>query len=110
VAVSGYQQALLTSARPGHSEHQLGTTLDLTSKGGAAPWNYADWGTTAAGSWMAKNAWKYGFVMSYPKAETSASCYAYEPWHFRYVGKGMAAAVRNSGMTLREAIWAAYGP
>ena len=110
VSVSGYQQALLTSARPGHSEHQLGTTLDFTSKGGAAPWNYADWGTTAAGSWMARNAWKYGFVMSYPKGETAASCYAYEPWHFRYVGKSIAAALNGSGRTLREAIWAAYGP
>jgi LAS superfamily LD-carboxypeptidase LdcB len=110
VSVSGYQQALLTSARPGHSEHQLGTTIDVTSRGGAAPWSYADWGTTAAGAWMTKHAWKHGFLMTYPKGKTSLSCYSYEPWHYRYVGKPIAAAVRASGMTLREAIWAAYGP
>jgi len=110
VAVGGYQQALLTSARAGHSEHQLGTTIDFTHVGGRPAWEYADWGTTAAGKWMAANAWKHGFVMTYPRGETASTCYAYESWHFRYVGKAAAAAVRTSGMTLREAIWAAYGP
>ena len=110
VSVGGYSQALLTSARAGHSEHQLGTTIDATSKGGAAPWSYADWAATKAGAWMKKQAWKYGFVMSYPKGMTAVTCYSYEPWHYRYVGKPIAAALRSSGMTLRAAIWAAYGP
>ena len=110
VSVGGYSHALLTSARPGHSEHQLGTTIDLTSKGGAAPWAYSDWAASAAGAWMKKHAWKYGFVMTYPKGKTSVSCYSYEPWHYRYVGRPIAAALRASGMTLREAIWAAHGP
>jgi D-alanyl-D-alanine carboxypeptidase len=110
VDVGGLARALRTSARPGHSEHQLGTTIDFTSLGGAAPWQYRDWGTTAAGGWMAANAWRYGFVMSYPRGSFAQSCYEYEPWHFRYVGRETAAAVRASGMTLREAIWAAYGP
>jgi D-alanyl-D-alanine carboxypeptidase len=110
VNVGGYEHALLTSARAGHSEHQLGTTLDFTSVGGLPPWEYSDWATSAAGKWMAANAWKYGFVMTYPKGETGATCYDYEPWHYRYVGKAVAAAVRTSGMTLREAIWAAHGP
>jgi len=110
VEVGGYAHALLTSARAGHSEHQLGTTLDFTHAGGRPAWEYADWGTTAAGKWMAANAWKYGFVMTYPRGETANTCYAYEPWHFRYVGKAVAATLRTSGMTLREAIWAAYGP
>jgi D-alanyl-D-alanine carboxypeptidase len=110
VSVSGYQQALLTSARAGHSEHQLGTTVDVTSLNGSAPWDYADWATTTAGAWMTANAWRYGFVMTYPKGRTDVTCYAYEPWHYRYVGKPIASAVRTSGMSLREAIWAAYGP
>jgi hypothetical protein len=66
--VSGYAAALKVSARPGHSEHQLGTTIDFKSYGGSAPWNYTNWATTRAGAWMAANAWKYGWVMSYPKA------------------------------------------
>jgi D-alanyl-D-alanine carboxypeptidase len=110
VEIGGYEKALRTSARPGHSEHQLGTTLDFTSLGGAAPWQYADWATTPAGAWMAANAWRYGFVMSYPRGSFDVTCYDYEPWHYRYVGRELAAAVHGSGMTLREAIWAAHGP
>ena len=105
VRVSGYTSALKGSARAGHSEHQLGTTIDFRSYGGSAPWNYKDWATTKAGKWMKANAWKYGFVMSYPKGKTSVTCYQYEPWHYRYVGKQTAAAVRASGLTLREYLW-----
>jgi D-alanyl-D-alanine carboxypeptidase len=103
--VSGRAAALRSSARAGHSEHQLGTTIDFQSYGGSAPWYYADWGKTRAGAWLAKNAWKYGFVMSYPKNRMSVTCYAYEPWHYRYVGRKVAAAVRASGLTLREYLW-----
>lgn len=110
VDVGGLQHALRTSARPGHSEHQLGTTIDFTSQGGMSPWRYSDWGTTKAGAWMAANAWRYGFVMSYPRGSFARSCYDYEPWHFRYVGREAAESVRSSGLTLREAIWAAHGP
>ena len=97
--------ALRSSARAGHSEHQLGTTLDFRSYGGSAPWNYSDWGRTKAGAWLKSNAWKYGFIMSYPKGKTSITCYEYEPWHFRYVGRSEAAKVRSSGLTLREYLW-----
>ena len=51
------------------------------------------------------NAWKYGFIMSYPKGKTTLTCYMYEPWHYRYVGKDVAAKVRASGLTLREYLW-----
>jgi D-alanyl-D-alanine carboxypeptidase len=105
VSVGGYQQALRTSARPGHSEHQLGTTVDFTSQGGLPPWEYADWATTPAGAWMAANAWQYGFVMSYPKGRFDTVCYDYEPWHYRYVGRDAARAVRDSALTLREWLW-----
>jgi D-alanyl-D-alanine carboxypeptidase len=105
VSVGGYQQALRTSARPGHSEHQLGTTFDFTSLGGRPPWEYADWAATPAGGWMAANAWRYGFVLSYPRDSFSRVCYEYEPWHFRYLGKPLAAEVRASGLTLREWLW-----
>jgi D-alanyl-D-alanine carboxypeptidase len=103
----GYSSAVLASARPGHSEHQLGVTLDLRSYGGPAPWNLADWGTTAAGRWLAQNAWTYGFVMSYPKAPSPAlTCYKYEPWHFRWFGRRIAAAIRASGQPPRSWLWA----
>ena len=105
VRVHGYAYALKESARAGHSEHQLGTALDFKSYGGPAPWNVADWATSKAGKWMAANAWKYGFIMSYPKGKTSLTCYMYEPWHYRYVGRAVAAKVRDSRLTLREYLW-----
>ena len=105
VKVHGYAYALTESARAGHSEHQLGTALDLRSYGGRAPWDIADWGRTRAGTWLRKNAWKYGFVMSYPKGQSAATCYMYEPWHFRYVGRTTARKVHDSGLTLRAYLW-----
>jgi zinc D-Ala-D-Ala carboxypeptidase len=105
VQVGGHEQALRTSARPGHSEHQLGTAIDFTSAGGAAPWTYADWGATPAGAWMAANAWRYGFVMSYPPNRYLETGYDYEPWHYRYVGRDLAAVATTDGRTLREVLW-----
>lgn len=106
VRVHGYATALKESARAGHSEHQLGTTIDFRSYAGSAPWDYADWGTSKAGAWLRANAWKYGFVMSYPNGKVAVTCYTYEPWHYRYVGHEAAAAIRANGLTLREFLWA----
>ena len=102
VRVGGYDQALRTSARAGHSEHQLGTAIDFSSAGENPPWQYADWGTTPSGRWLAENAWRYGFVLSYPAGKSAITCYDYEPWHYRWVGRERAAALRQSGVTLRE--------
>ena len=92
--------------RPGRSQRAPARDdVDFRSYGGSAPWYYADWGRSKAGAWLRSNAWKYGFVMSYPKGKTTLTCYAYEPWHYRYVGRTMAAKVRASGLTLREYLW-----
>lgn len=110
VSEAGYVQALRVSARPGHSEHQLGTAIDFKTVGGIAPWRYADWATSTEGAWLAANAWKFGWLMSYPKGSSALSCYSYEPWHYRYVGRTTAAAVHAAGTTLREWLWAqGYG-
>jgi D-alanyl-D-alanine carboxypeptidase len=101
----GVDRARSQVARPGHSEHQLGTTIDFGSGGGGKPWGGGDWGRSPAGSWMKKNGWKYGFVMSYPKGKKSVTCYSYEPWHWRYVGREMAADMHGTGLTLREYLW-----
>jgi len=105
VSVGGYEQALRTSARAGHSEHQLGTVIDVTSEGGSAPWEYADWASTPAGGWMAANAWRYGFVQSYPRGAFAQTCYDYEPWHFRYVGRDLAARMHADGRAPRHVLW-----
>jgi len=105
VSVDGYAYALKSSARPGHSEHQLGTTLDIRAKGGKAPWDYQDWASTPTGAWVNANAWRFGFALSYPKGYASQTCYMYEPWHFRYLGLDEAKAVHEGGLTTRAFLW-----
>ncbi len=109
VAIDGYDDAATYSQRPGHSEHQLGLTIDFMSKGGGSALE-GDWATTPAGSWMAQNAWKYGWVLSYPKGAdgklfSQTTCFHYEPWHWRYLGREMAKKVHDSGLTIREYLW-----
>lgn len=101
VSVYGREEADRTSARPGHSEHQLGTTADLTSA--SVGYELAQsFGDTPEGAWVRENAWKYGFVISYPAGKEQLTGYDYEPWHVRYVGKSVAEQVKGSGMTLTE--------
>lgn len=93
----GYAGALVRSARAGHSEHQLGTALDVSSPGWGG--RFGDWATeTAEGAWMAAHAWEYGFVMSYPAGSQDVTCFSYEPWHYRWIGREAAAAHRDSGV------------
>jgi D-alanyl-D-alanine carboxypeptidase len=101
VARLGYAGALVRSARPGHSEHQLGTAIDVTSPGWGG--RFGDWAIESAeGAWMAENAWRYGFVMSYPFGSQADTCFSYEPWHYRWIGRDAAAAHRTSGLQLRR--------
>jgi D-alanyl-D-alanine carboxypeptidase len=104
VRMLGRPRALQVSARPGHSEHQLGLAIDFRSEPGGTPF-VDDWATTPAGKWMRTHAWEYGFVMSYPKGKLDIVCYDYEPWHYRYVGRDLAAAIHDSGLTPREYLW-----
>lgn len=101
VQAYGQAQADRESARPGHSEHQLGVAVDFSSK----RLNYDlndSFAATAEGKWLQQNAAQYGFVLSYPQGKEEITEYTYEPWHFRYVGPGAAQALAQSGLTLRE--------
>ena len=101
VALVGPEEALVRSARPGHSEHQLGTAIDVSSPGWSG--RFGDWATESAeGGWMAEHAWEYGFVMSYPAGAEHVSCFGYEPWHYRWIGREAAAEHRESELVLRE--------
>lgn len=79
------------SADQGYSEHQLGTTLDLTTTGIGGTLTGA-FDKTEAFAWLQKNAYKYGFILSYP-AENAY--YVYEPWHWRFVGTELANDLRK---------------
>jgi D-alanyl-D-alanine carboxypeptidase len=109
VSVDGYDNAITYSQRPGHSEHQLGLTIDFMTKGGGSALE-GDWITTPAGGWMAQHAWEYGWLMSYPKGPggeyfSNLTCFHYEPWHYRYYGRELAAKIHASGLTTREYLW-----
>jgi D-alanyl-D-alanine carboxypeptidase len=89
------------SARPGYSEHQTGLTFDLGGKNSDKNL-YASFGKTKEGQWIANNAYKYGFIVRYPKGKEKITGYQYEPWHIRYLGKDKATKVHKSGKTLEE--------
>ncbi len=95
----GEEEANRFSARAGQSEHQLGTTVDF---GGTAVDFTAEFGQTPQGKWLAENAHKYGFALSYPQNKEYITGYIYEPWHFRYIGVEAAREWKESGLTLRE--------
>lgn len=89
------------SARPGHSQHQLGTVIDFSSNeiGDVLGDTFAN---TNAYKWLTENAYRYGFVISYPKGYESITGYKYESWHYRYIGKSNALEMKNSKSILEE--------
>lgn len=89
-----------TIAHPGHSEHQLGTAVDVLEPGmvDLVP----EFGETASGQWVQENAHRFGFVISYPDGQLDRVCYSYEPWHLRYVGRDLAEQITESGLPPRE--------
>lgn len=91
------------TARPGHSEHDLGTAIDFRLVGETDV--DQSFGDTPTGEWLESNSWRHGFVLSYPEGAEDITCNTYEPWHFRYVGTDLAAKVERSGLTLREYLW-----
>lgn len=78
------------AARPGHSEHQLGTVIDLRIPTGAAI------------EWLAFHAADFGFALSYPAQKQRITGYRPEPWHIRFVGKDLARRVRDDKLALEE--------
>ncbi|MCR5067294.1 MAG: M15 family metallopeptidase [Erysipelotrichaceae bacterium] len=86
----GKEKADGHSARPGHSEHQAGLAMDINSLS-------QSFDQTPEFAWLQANAYKYGFIMRYPKDTTDLTGYIYEPWHYRYVGKSWAEIFYNNG-------------
>lgn len=81
----GVKGADKVSAKPGHSEHQLGTTIDFVND--ETKWQISDqFGKTTAGKWLAVNCKKYGFILPYTTDNSNTGGYKEESWHFRYVG------------------------
>jgi hypothetical protein len=78
------------AARPGHSEHQLGTAVDLRLP------------TSAAITWLAEHARDHGFALSYPNGKQRITGYRPEPWHVRFVGDELATQLHDNNWSLEE--------
>lgn len=87
-------------AVPGTSEHQTGLALDIV----AASYQVLDkkQENTAEQKWLMEHCWEYGFILRYPSDKSGITGIGYEPWHYRYVGRETAAAVRDSGLCFEE--------
>jgi len=80
------------SAEQGYSEHQLGTAVDFLTTGIGGDLDRFE--GTPASQWLLANAYRFGFILSYPK---NNRYYQYEPWHWRYVGVKLATDLHNQG-------------
>jgi D-alanyl-D-alanine carboxypeptidase len=92
------------SARPGHSEHQLGLAADFSARGQGCV-ILTCFGNTDAGRWLEENAQEYGFILRYPKGYRAITGFQYEPWHFRYVGIELATELNSKGTKTLEEFW-----
>jgi len=96
----GVARANTFSAKPGHSEHQLGTVLDFGNK--VRSGLSQNFGNEPEGIWLSQNAHLYGFTQSYPNHKTEITGYIYEPWHYRYVGISLATYLREHDVVIEE--------
>jgi zinc D-Ala-D-Ala carboxypeptidase len=101
LASLGETKTLQLTAKPGYSEHQTGLADDLGDASGRCGLATC-FATTPAGGWLKANAWRYGWVLRYPKGYKAVTGIQWEPWHFRYVGKALAAEVHRTGTPTLE--------
>jgi D-alanyl-D-alanine carboxypeptidase len=102
VAQLGTAGADLTSARPGYSEHQTGMAIDILATGSGCSLDGPCFGDTTAGQWLTANAYRFGYLLSYPADKTPVTGYEYEPWHFRYIGVDLSTEMHNQGVATLE--------
>jgi LAS superfamily LD-carboxypeptidase LdcB len=88
--VYGLTKANQFSADQGYSEHQLGTTVDLSDGVKVLDQSFEN---TESFKWLQNNAYLYGFALSYPKGN---KYYIYEPWHYRFVGLELAKYLHDN--------------
>ena len=91
----GMDHALIYSAKPGYSEHQLGLAVDLNI-------TEESFDQTKEYKWLKANSYKYGFIERYPKGKEFITGYGYEPWHYRYLGVDLATKVYTENVTYEE--------
>lgn len=101
VASSGQEQADTYSARPGHSEHQTGLAVDVTST--SVGFQLDDqFDLSPEGEWITHHAHEYGFIIRFQKGKETLTGFQYEPWHLRYVGKEVAQEITENNWLLED--------
>lgn len=100
VAQDGLEKAQTYSAKPGHSEHQTGLTVDIRTP----QFDIKDFEDTDESNWIKDNSYKFGFIVRYPKDKENITGYQYEPWHLRYVGQDLAKYLYDNQLTFDEYI------
>ncbi|HAX73169.1 MAG TPA: D-alanyl-D-alanine carboxypeptidase [Firmicutes bacterium] len=101
VQTNGQWYADAYSARAGHSEHQTGLTIDVTSRSVSSGLS-ATFGTSTEGQWVAQNCHRFGFIIRYPEGRSEEVGYEYEPWHLRYVGIEAATEIYENNSILED--------
>lgn len=96
---SGSRAADNTVARPGHSDHQTGLSIDVYEIKYQAMATFKD---SPAYTWLKENAYKYGFIERYPEGKEYITGFTYEPWHWRYVGEEAAKTIYEENITFDE--------
>lgn len=94
----GVKLADTYSARAGFSEHQTGYAFDVRDY----PFTNDDYSKTKSFTWVSENAYKYGFIIRFPKDKEYITGYQYEPWHYRYCGIECATYIHNNNITFEE--------
>jgi D-alanyl-D-alanine carboxypeptidase len=97
----GEAKANTYSAKPGTSEHETGLSIDMTGHDGTCAASDC-FGSKPEAKWIANNAYKFGYIVRYPKGKEAITGYKYEPWHIRYVGVPIATEIHQKGITLEE--------
>ena len=98
------EQARAVAARsvavPGTSEHQLGLALDIIDN---RNWRLDEsQAQMPTQQWLMENSWRYGWILRYPDEKSEITGIIYEPWHYRYVGRTVAAEIHGLGVCLEE--------
>ena len=82
------------------SKHGLGLAVDIVDEGYRATDDKQ--AETPTAQWLEENAWKYGFIQRYPPDTEEITGFGWHPWHYRYVGEGIAESIHSLGITLEE--------
>lgn len=82
-------------SKAGYSEHQTGWSVDLTLADG-------EYDGTGVYNWINEHCYEYGMILRYAEDKKDITGISYEPWHYRYVGKGHAYYIMQNKLCLEE--------